>query len=137
MDRTQARQLAHQVLEATDGYDRVFDGPADSFDAQSPIAVITSKSIGATFDAREVWSIESGILVSIYVRRDPGTDAAAAAEDQLDSLVVSAVRGLIATGDFDIGPSDAFAENAPVRIIDGTPYRVERIPLRVSDDYEE
>ncbi len=137
MNRTQARALAKRVLDESDGYDRIFDGPTDSFDAKTPIAVITSKSIGATFDARDSWSIESGVLVSIYVRRDPGAAAAAAVEDQLDRLVDSAVRALIATGAFDIGPSDAFAENAPTRIIDGTPYRVERIPLRVADDYEE
>ena len=135
MDRKAARQLARSVIEATDGYALICDGPPDKFAKKSPVCVITSKSIGVTFDARDEWTIESAILVSIYVQRVSGKEDAA--EDQLDDLVRQAVLALLATGEFSIDRSDAFAENAPLRDIDGVLYRVERIPLRVAEDYED
>lgn len=139
MNRSQARALARSVLVASGDYPAatalIADGPLDTFDGRSPVAVITSRSMDVTFDARDEWTLQSGILVSIYVLREAGQ--AAAVEDRLDDLVRNALTALIETEAFEaIGPSDAFAESAPIRRIDGKSYRVERIPLRADEDYE-
>lgn len=142
--RSEARALAKQTLIALGDYtvsdggsgtlNLVFTGSPESFAGLSPVAIVTSRSMQLTAIARSLYEVASGVTVSIYVRHGPSTAESEAAEDQLDSLTRRAIVALHATGVFTVGESNAAAEGAPNRMIDGVLYRVERIPLSVLDE---
>ena len=140
MNRSDARAAAAAALIATGSYtvggvDQVYQGATDAFGGRSPTAVILSTSLRLDLVARELYTIESGLSVSIYVRQADSTAAsAAAAESLLDDLIAEAALALHATGNFEVGQSDAAPEGAPRRSIDGVIYRVERLPLTVLDE---
>jgi hypothetical protein len=129
MDRHAARGAAVAALVATGSYALVTGGAPDDFAGQSPVAVVTSKSIKLEIIARDLFEVTNGLVVSLYVRRDAGDEEAT--ETLLDELALAAVLALHATGVFYVEQSDAFAEGSPNRIVDGVVYRVERIPLHV------
>lgn len=139
MDRKAARALAKTTLEALGAFHAVWQGAPDKFAGQSPIALISSGSIQLTPIARELYTVENGLTVAIYVRRDAGLVAAAATEDLLDDLALSVVEALHATGWFDVTTSSAAPEAGNLRDVDrnGVLYRVERIPLTVLDEHED
>lgn len=131
MDRATARTFAQTVLEALGLFQSVVQGPSDSFGGASPVAVITSRSMRLDDVARELYTVDNGISVSIYVRRDPDP---VGAEAKLDDLTLAAMVALHITGAFDIGESNADPAGGYQRVIDGVVYRIERIPLSVLDE---
>lgn len=139
MDRKAARQLAKTTLEALNVFTAVLQGAPDKFGGRSPIAIVSSRSMLLTDVARELYTVENGLTVSIYVRRDPGETAAAATEDLLDDLALSVAEALHNSGRFELETSSAAPESGNLRDVDrnGTLYRVERIPLIVLDEHED
>ncbi len=133
MNRKDARALAKQILEETGSYTTVFAGPARTFGGKSPVAVVISRGLNLTMDAREEWTLSGDIQISIYVRCAPGEETTA--EDRLDDLVRSAALAL-RDADFVQISSDATPESAPLRNIDSTFYRVERLSARMQSDEE-
>jgi hypothetical protein len=133
MNRSDARALAIQILEATGSYTRVIAGPARKFAGVSPVAVVISRGLNLTMDAREEWTLSGDIQVSIYVRC--AVDDEAATEDRLDDLVRTAALALRDAGFVQIS-SDALPESAPLRSIDTVFYRVERLNARMESDEE-
>ena len=133
MDRKTARREAQQALERLLRFEQVYRAPRRSFDGQSPIALVLSQRLEVESVARDEVNTPAGITVSLYVRCDVGDEDAA--EDELDELTREAALALVTAG-FTLQPSDAAPEGAPLRNIDGTFYRVERLPLRV-EHYQE
>lgn len=141
MDRTAARALVKTTLTTLGTYQAVVQGVPSLFAGRSPVAVITGRSMGLDYSARELYSIPSGLTVAIYVYHDPDADEGTS-EDQLDSLTKAAMLALAAleSGNqriFDIGESSADPASGNLRDVDrnGTLYRVERIPLTVLDEF--
>lgn len=131
MNRTDARALAGDALTALGVFAAIFQGAPDRFDGKSPVAVVSSRTMRLDAVARELYTVVSGISVSIYVRQDD----AAAAEDDLDELTETAILALHLTGAFEtIADSSADPAGGARRFIDGKVYRVERIPLTVLDE---
>lgn len=136
MDRKAARALVATTLQGLGTFQAVWQGAPDKFGGLSPVALISSRSIDLTPDARALYEITSGITVSIYVNRT--ALGAEAAEDLLDDLALSVVEALHATGAFQIDASTAGPEAGNLRDVDrnGIIYRIERIPLTVLDENE-
>ena len=139
MDRTAARALAAATLSATGAYTvgadvNVFQGSLDHFEGRSPIAVVTSRALGLEAIARDLFTVTSGLSVSIYVRKPDGAAGAADAETALDTLVRAAAIALHETGSFEVGESNAAPDGFPLRLIDQVLYRVERLPLTVLEE---
>lgn len=134
MDRADARALVEETLDATNNFAAIFQGAPDAFGGQSPVAVISSRSLRLDAVARDLYEVTSGLTVSIYVRRDKDAEAASATEDRLDVLVHATAVALHLTGQFEVGESNADVAGGNVRNIDGVIYRVERIPLTVQDE---
>jgi hypothetical protein len=141
MDRTAARALIKTTLEGLGTYQAVVQGVPSLFAGRSPIAVITSRSMGLEYATRELYTLPSGVSVAIYVYHDPEA-AEGTSEDQLDSLTKAAMiaLGTLEVSDqriFDLGESSADPSSGNLRDVDrnGTLYRVERIPLTVLDEH--
>jgi len=139
MDRTAARALAASTLAATGAYTvgadvHVYQGGLGDFGGQSPVAVVTSRSLGLEAIARDLYEVTNGLSVSIYVRKADGATGAADAEATLDTLVRDAAVALHETGYFLVGESSAAPDGFPLRLIDTVLYRVERIPLTVLEE---
>lgn len=141
MDRTAARALIKTTLEGLDAYEVIIQGVPNLFAGRSPVAVITSRSMGLDYSAHGLYTIPSGITVSIYVYHDPDADEGAS-EDQLDSLTKAAMLALaVLESDnqrvFAVGESSADPAAGNLRDVDrnGTLYRVERIPVTVLDEH--
>lgn len=134
MNRKAARTLAKTTLTALGSFQAVLHGAPDSFGGQSPVALITSRSLELTEIARDLYTVTNGITVSIYVVRAAASGEAT--EDTLDDLVAAAAAALHSTGVFVVGQSDAGTAGTPSRLIDGKIYRLERIPLTILDEGE-
>lgn len=136
MDRKAGRALAKTTLEGLNIFQAVWQGAPDKFGGVSPVALVSSRSIDLTPDARALYEITNGITVSIYVKREK--DGAGAAEDLLDDLALTVVEALHATDAFQIDASSAGPDAGNLRDVDGNGviYRVERIPLTVLDEHE-
>lgn len=130
MSRSAARAAAAAALTATGDYQAVLQGAVRNFQKQSPVAVVISRSLSHVREARALGTTTAGLLISVYVRVEVGDESAA--EDQLDDLVETAVAELADAG-FEIDQSDATPESAPLRLIDGVAYRVERVPIRMEE----
>lgn len=137
MDRKAARALVATTLQGLGTFQAVWQGAPDKFGGLSPVALISSRSIDLTPDARALYEITSGITVSIYVNRT--ALGAEAAEDLLDDLALSVVEALHAASNLiQIDASTAGPEAGNLRDVDrnGIIYRIERIPLTVLDENE-
>ncbi len=137
MQRAAARALAKTTLDATSAYTLVAQGALASFDGKTPVAIVTSRTMRLEMVTRAIGTIANGLYISIYVRKDEGAAGAEAAEDQLDTLVRQAVIALEGLNDgdtFEVGETDAAPDGFPLRLIDGVPYRVERIPVTVLEE---
>lgn len=139
MDRKAARALAKTTLQGLNVFTAVLQGAPDKFAGRSPIAIISSRSLRLLDVARELYTVENGLTVSIYVRRDSGEAAAAAAEDLLDDLALLSATALHTSGFFELETSSAAPDAGNLRDVDrnGVLYRVERIPLIVLDEHED
>lgn len=141
MDRTDARALVKTTLEGLGTYQAVILGVPGVFAGRSPLAVITSRSMGLDYSTRELYTIPSGLTLAIYVWHDPDADEGTS-EATLDTLTKAALLALAALKDeyeqrvFAIGESSADPTSGNLRDVDrnGTLYRVERIPLTVFDE---
>lgn len=135
MNRTAARAAIAATLDALDLFAVVMHGTPDSFEGQSPVAVISSTSMLGGRLTRGVLDVASGMTVSIYVQRPAGGESAT--EDTLDALTLATITALLTSGDMIPHQSDASPGGAPSRIIDGLVYRVERIPVTLTKNLEE
>jgi hypothetical protein len=132
MDRKAARALAVSTITALSAFDLVQSGAPDSFLGKAKVALVTSRALQLVEIARGLYEVVNQITVSIYIQRAAGGEAAA--EDALDDRAQAIVLALHATGSFLAEQSDAGGSGAPNRIIDGTTYRVERLPFTVLDE---
>lgn len=135
MNRTDARAQIAATLDALDLFAVVMHGTPDSFEGQSPVAVISSTSMLGGLLTRGVLEVASGMTISIYVLRPAGSEGAT--EDALDALTLAVIAALLTGGDMVPHQSDASPGGAPSRIIDGLVYRVERIPVTLANNLEE
>lgn len=134
MNRADVRALAATTLAALDLFQQVYRAPRRTLDGESPVALILSQTLGIDEEARGLYTVAQGISLTIYVRCDPGSEAAA--EDQLDAIVAAAVLALRAAG-LTLTGSDSSPDGAPLRDIDKTYYRVERLTFRLDRDEED
>ena len=132
MNRQAARELAASTLTALGIFHAVYDAAQRTLGGESPIAIVQSKGTQYVDLTRGTHDqVRHRLNVGIYVRCDLGNEAAA--EDQLDSLAETTIDTLAALSDFEVGESDAAAESASLRLVDGVLYRYERIPLTYSE----
>lgn len=124
MTRQSDREGAAALLVSLNSYAAVYDAPRRAFDGLSPVASVVSQGMQAQGKTRGGPALTNVLAVSLYVRADSGSEAAA--EDQLDSLTRAAVLAFVEAR-WDIGSVDALPDGAPLRNIDGALYRVERI----------
>lgn len=128
MTRTDDRAQAAATLTALGLFQAVYAAPRRSFDGLSPIASVISAGMtpGTATRGRSVGSLDYRLSVAIYVRADSGAEAAA--EDLLDRVTQAAVLALAGAG-FAVAGADAAPDGTPLRLIDGIPYRAERITI--------
>jgi len=133
VDRKAGRTLAKATLQTISGIASVTAYEPDTF-AGSAFAVVHSKSLAMLQDARGDFDGPCEIWVTIYVRRQSGDGADT--EDDLDDLTRSCMRALWdafygEAQNLQIGPSEA---GIPTKPPDGKAYRMERFPVRFSDN---
>ena len=136
MDRKAGRLLAKETLEDLDLFGQIEQSEPDTLTAPL-VAVVHSKGLGITQEARDVWSSQAELFVTIFVRRAPG--ASDAAEDLLDDLVRASMRALFEAFEplVDKLQIVSVAGTPPTpKGIDGKNYRMERFSVRFSDDGE-
>lgn len=139
MDRTTARTLAKTTLQGLSIFGKVFLSEPESFGGYDPIAVVHSKSLAIQDDTRDDTLLPTEFYVTIYVKRprDASESEKDAIEAQIDSLSLSSMRALYDAfldanpRDLAIGPSET---GYPQREFDSNPYRLERFPVRFSQE---
>jgi hypothetical protein len=134
MSRRAERERVITSLNTAARFDVVGDGPIQTFDKRSPCAIVLSAGSEYTDLSRGFGGdvATHRILVTVYIRCDAGTEAAA--EDALDDLVQDTITDLRAVG-FRVPGTNARPQNSAVRVIDGTLYRVEQIEV-ATEEYD-
>lgn len=108
----------------------VYKSPRRTLDGQSPVAIVSSAGLTARTMTRGggVDELEYRLLATLYVRCDGDADADAV-ESVLDDFTRATAVALVNAG-YQVDATDANAEGAPLRLIDGELYRVERLDIR-------
>jgi hypothetical protein len=139
MSRQAERERAAAILGSLGGgtpvFPTIFEGAVRSL-AGSALPAISLISAGTEVlpgTRGGVAGLAYRYAASIYVSCEIGTEAAA--EDLIDSLSGVAAAALAGTAGFTDINSDAGAQGAPLRAIDGVVYRVERITF-TREDYD-
>jgi hypothetical protein len=127
--RDEALVLVTTILNTTASYSAVYNGVPDTVEGQSPVAMVYGQGYRLVQLTRTLTEMPFEIAVIIAVAREAngGTDADQAVSD----LVREAMLAFHAAGFTNIR-SDA-GNSIPQRIIDGVPYRVERIVMSMED----
>ncbi len=140
MKRSVGRALAVSTLQGLNVFGKVYVSEPETFGGYDPVAVVHSKSLGITQDARGDFESTAEIYVSIYVRRprDASETEKDAVEDAIDDLSRVAQRALYdafydAALNITIAPSETGYPNRP---LDSATYRIERFAVRFNDDEE-
>ena len=132
MTRASARAAVAAALSGA-GFDLIVQGAPESFGGKANVAVITSAGSERRQLARAISDDTHRITVSIYVQRAASGGAAAeAALDAFNAATIAAIDALSPTIVF--AQSDAGAQGAPNRRIDGRMYRLERITFTIVND---
>jgi hypothetical protein len=128
MSRQSERERVLGIVQALGLFGAVVDGAVTTLGGQSPVAGVLSAGLGGIGGVRsrlvDGWRYR--FAVTIYILCSPGGEAAA--EDTLDTLVVAVAAALAGAGFGEI-ESDAAAEGAPLRSINGKLYRAERLTV--------
>lgn len=132
MNRATARASVATALAGA-GFDLIVQGAPDSFGGKAKVAVITSAGTERVQLARDTSEDVHSLIVSIYVQRV--ANAGAAVEDSLDTLTLATITAIDALDrSIVFARSDAGANGAPNRRIDGQMYRVERIGFTILNE---
>jgi hypothetical protein len=128
VSRRSERERVLGIVQGLGLFGAVVDGAVTTLGGQSPVAGVLSGGLTGIGGVRS--RLADGyryrFLVTIYILCQPGSEAAT--EDTLDTLVEAVAAALIGGGFGDV-ESDAAAEGAPLRIIDGKLYRAERLAV--------
>lgn len=141
MDRTEARTLAKTELQNLALFAKVFLSEPESFNGNTPVVVVHSKSLAIQDDTRDDAPLPTEFYVTIYIRRprDATESEKDAIEAQLDGLTLAAMRALYTAfieaspRGLAIGPSET---GYPQREFDNNPYRLERFAVRFANEEE-
>ena len=132
MTRASMRAAVASALSGA-GFDLIVQGAPESCGGKANVAVITSAGSERRQLARAISDDAHRITVSIYVQRAANGGAAAeAALDAFSAATIAAIDALSPTIVF--AASDAGAQGAPNRRIDGQMYRLERIVFTIVND---
>lgn len=132
MSRRTFREAVVSALTTGARFGLIKEGAARSFDAATPVAVVTSAGTQLINLTRGLGGDERRyeVSVSLYIRCEAGQEADA--EDALDALSEATITDLQALG-YGVPGTDAAPADAPLRIIDGTLYRVERLRVTTQE----
>jgi len=132
MTRRAKREAIVTLLTDSGAFDAVKDGAARTFDGQSPVAVVLSRGMELVNLSRGLGGDElrHRLSVTLYIRCTSGQEADA--EAALDDLVEATVL-LLRDAGYGVPGTDAAPADAPLRIVDGTIYRVERIDVTIEE----
>lgn len=132
MNRSAARAAVATALSGA-GFDLIVQGAPETFGGKAKVAVITSAGTERAQLGRGTSEDINSIVVSIYVQRV--ASAGAAVEDSLDALTLATITAIDAMDSSIVfARSDAGANGAPNRRIDGQMYRVERIGFTILNE---
>lgn len=132
MSRRTIRENIVSLLSSSGNFDQVKDGAARTFDARSPVVVVLSRGteMRDLTRGRRGGQLTYRYSATLYIRCDSGQEADA--EDALDALSAATIV-LIRDAGYGVPGTDAAPDSAPLRIIDGTLYRAERIDIETEE----